>query len=96
MGKEERADMLVEVDEVTRELTETLLRTQIISKELGELEDFLREVLLGEAPKAEAFPNLKNLVKVKDILEIAAKARKLHSRKSDLEKRLGLTVTKRE
>jgi len=88
--------MLAELDEITKELSETLWQTGNIAKDLKELADFLKQVTIRTTPKTEDYPHLKKYADIDAMLKIATKAQELASRKIHLEKALGISFTKTE
>lgn len=96
MGKEERKGMVVELDEVTVELTEVMWRIEKITRDLDELTRVLKNVTGYKLPTPEQYAALKEFANLEGIFEIVSKAQQLYARKRDLEKKLGVVMTKPE
>lgn len=84
--------MLVDWDETRHELDETKWQIEKVTKNLDMLTMFLKHNLFGMDTNLATYGDLKNWMKLEDLLVLVKKAQELNQRKKSLEEKLGLTT----
>lgn len=93
MGKEERAEMYLQLEETVKELNQKMQEVTRIWNGLGTLSTFLIEKAGKAKFDPKAFSFIKDLVNLETIERLTDRILELRLRKQDLEKTLGITLT---